>query len=207
MRFRTINTRRALEYIRKELQGGSSLSQRLLTRLEQQQVRAGTWVPLGLSKEEVYRFEQGGKLPSGDEVIRLSGGVLVPIPNTAAEVARYIYRKFSLSTRRGVCPLLLAPNELASPSDPWIARYRPPLGTGIVCWQNEVYFYAESSASVIGIEAVIRRARLLSGKSSVAVFAEGINVRESWSPDMVASFAKFFIAEAYDHESFLLVRF
>lgn len=208
MQFRFINARRALEYIREGLAGGCSLARYLLERLERERVRIGTWLPPTIPEEDIYRFEQGRKLPKlGWEIILPHGGRLVPIPNTVPEVARYLSHRLAAYRLQGCNALLLAADELASPSDPWIAQYQACEGTGLLFWQQEVYFYADERAPIEGVERVLQHARSLAGMFSVAVLARDVQIFQDWSPALVAQLSELFVARAYDGESFLLVKF
>jgi hypothetical protein len=208
MRFRLIKTRRALEYIRNGLQGGCSLSRALLRRLERATVRIGAWLPSDTPKSKIYRFEQGGILPPlWEEAIHLpSGGVLVPVPTTVSIVRHYLYRHLNDCKKKACQWFLLAPDELASPSDPWIARYQSPEGTGLLFWGDEVYHYAKADAPLASVEWVIRQASSLAGMFSYVVLSHG-DVALIHSPEVVASSVDLFVVRAYDGESFLLVKF
>ena len=209
IRFRPVKTQPALKYIREGLVEGCTLSRHLCQRLEQETVRVGTWLPLDVPEDSLYQFTQGGKLPRRpEEVIPLPrGGLLVPIPNTLSVVARYLYRQLIVAQQRGDQAFLVAPDELASPLDPWLSRYHPAMGTGLLVWQEEVYFYARVSASISAVESIVRRARSLVGMFSLIVFARDGSLDKDWSPALVASKTRFFIVGAYDGESFLLVKF
>lgn len=169
----------------------------------------GTWLPLDVPEDSLYQFTQGGKLsPRTGGVIPLSrGGLLIPVPNTLSVVARYLYQQLIGAQQRGDQAFLVAPDELASPFDRWLSRYHPPRGTGLLFWQKEVYFYSSASASISAVESIIQRARSLVGMFSLTVFVRDANFCKNWSPALAALSTRFFTVEAYDGESFLLVKF
>jgi hypothetical protein len=208
MQFRLIQTQQALRYIRYGLDRGCSLSQALLQRLEQAKIRIGTWLPRGVSNGSIYQFEQGGKLPAQqNEAVQLpSGGVLIPIPNTVPAVARYLHKQLADCKKRGTKAFLLAPDELASPSDSWVVRYEPIEGVKMLFLNEEVYFYVKEDGSFAAVEKILRRARSLAGMFSVVVFAHG-DIEQGLSAELTVSLAKLFVVRAYDGESFFLVKF
>jgi hypothetical protein len=132
--------------------------------------------------------------------------VLVPIPTTVPVVTHYLYRHLAACRKQGRKAFLLAPDELASPSDPWVARYHPPEGSGLLFWGDEVYFYVTEDTSAAGVEQVLRHARSLTGMFSYTVFAHG-DIEQDCSAELVAPSVRLFVVRAYDGESFLLVKF
>lgn len=208
MRFRLIKTQPALEYIRDGLQEGCSLSRSLLQRLMRANVRIGAWLPPDIPEKRIYQFKQGGISPqSCGEAFHLpSGGVLVPIPTMVPVVAHYLYRHLAACRKQGRKAFLLAPDELASPSDPWVARYHPPEGSRLLFWGDEVYFYVTEDTSAAGVEQVLRHARSFTGMFSYTVFAHG-DIEQDCSAELVIPSVRLFVVQAYDGESFLLVKF
>jgi hypothetical protein len=121
-------------------------------------------------------------------------------------VARYLHKQLADCKKRGTKAFLLAPDELASPSDSWVVRYEPIEGVKMLFLNEEVYFYVKEDGSFAAVEKILRRARSLAGMFSVVVFAHG-DIEQGLSAELTVSLAKLFVVRAYDGESFLLVKF
>ncbi len=193
-----LDRKRALEYVQSVLSEGRTLSVCLLREAPIERASFHTWLPEQTCDEARHQFRTGGKLPpAGDPIYLSSGGVLVPINNTNLQVAHYLWEL--LKQREN--SVLIVEHQLALPSDPWIQRYVPPHGTGLLFWQDEVYFYGDSEAGSEGLEAIIRK----SGHCPIGVVTENReHTNTDWSPEFAARNASLLIVGAYDGESYIL---
>ncbi len=196
-----LDRNRALRYVQSALSDGRTLSACLLREAPIERAHFHTWLPEGVPEEKRYDFHMGGKVPYKEEPIYLpSGGALIPTGNTDEEVVQYICTYLGLRDDLA----FVIEHPFAQPSDPWIERYVPPRGTGLIFWDDEVYLYGDREADSEGIGAILRQGSSI-WPPTIAVLtrADGL-AHNLWSPDLVAHYTSVLIVGAYDGESFIL---
>ena len=197
----------ALEYIRKCLGDGRTLSQKLLHKANLDSGYVVALLPEALSEEDVEDF-QHGKLPQlpPSEWRQWGHLTLKPVPNTNGDLAGIIVN--FLKHSEGV-PVCLIENEIANRGEPFLAQRL----SKIVYLGSEVYHVLTSSAATEGdvLQAIRESCFVPISVGCLAVLDPGSSFEPETGGDVseedidrIADRTEKIFVGAYDGESYLI---
>jgi hypothetical protein len=149
---------RGLSYVRECLSAGKELSRHLLTRLELEPGTVSTFLPVQVSKADVYKFETGGKVTSAETepAVSLGGEHRIARILNMNEVLAEIVQTHLKSAIDSFC---LIEDEIAAPGD---LSLRNAQATVLTCNQSVYYQIKRPQADLNVIESVLRKASSIS---------------------------------------------
>ena len=200
--------REAAEYMRQRLRRGNTLARYLLERHDLDRGTIVTFLPPGLSEEDIEDLESGGNLPppGPSKCVTLPGGargIAVPVSDEAAPVLAARIRAFLYQEERGLC---VFEDAWSDPGEPRPEHVRDRMLTR----GKEVYF---ACTGELEAEAIRRTFRvipfwiLLGAMTSMPQVGRFPRRRGNVSRGELRSLAentKKIIVGAYDGESYLI---
>jgi hypothetical protein len=111
-----------LRYVRVSLEGGKEFSKYLLEVLDLESGKLSTFLPSGLTFEQVNQFSYGGKFPQPPDekhtTVRLWNAQLKAVPTPSMNGV--LISVIEAHLKSGSNALCIFENALASPGDPWL---------------------------------------------------------------------------------------
>lgn len=201
----------AVDYIRSFLEEGKelhkTLAELLLNQLDLREGQVYTYLPPGLSAEQVNSFKWGGVVPVPDDapIVRTDGVIIVPIYSTQEHLTQFVRQYLSN-----------VPQSIALFGN-WLYDWLPPEEEirFVIVGDNEVYTYLLETDTDPGMIDRSISTVAMAYPSTVGILSRiPEQALPSWSvmrrPGTVEELAylvrhaQFLIAEAYDLEGFLI---